>query len=67
MNRYKLRVFPGNQVYLETVTAQYYDRNEYRFTFFNIDEDNKKTIISSYPSNVVIIESIQYNIKEDTI
>tara|TARA_R110002167_G_scaffold177167_2_gene376930 strand:+ start:8385 stop:8588 length:204 start_codon:yes stop_codon:yes gene_type:complete len=67
MNRYKLRVFPGNQIYLETITAQGYTSDKFKTVFFNLDKDNKKITVSVYPTSVVIIESIQYDIKEDTI
>jgi len=61
MNRYRLRVFPGNLNYLESVTSEYYSIDDFRINFFN-KENGFRTTIASYPSAVVIIESITYGI-----
>ena len=65
MNIYRLRVFPGRQNYLERVISQNYYINDFRINFYNTDGDDT-IVISSYPSSIVIIESITYNVDKPT-
>lgn len=62
MNLYRLRVFPGNQSYLETVTADFTEVINGRLGFSLGVREEGASLVASYPSNVVIIESIT-NIK----
>jgi len=63
MNKYRLRVFPGKSIYNDYVTSQhYYIDTACRINFYNLIDD-ERIIIASYPSAVVIIESIEYDIE----
>jgi len=62
MNKYRLRVFPGGSIYPESVISQHSYIDDFRVYFYNLI-DNEKMIVASYPSAVVIIESIEYDIE----
>jgi hypothetical protein len=61
MNKYRLRVFPGNSIYVDYVISQHYYIDDFRINFYSFVDDDR-IIIASYPSAVVIIESVEYDI-----
>ena len=61
MNKYNLRVFPGDRFYTENIISQHYYVDDFRINFYSFVDDDK-IIRASYPSAIVIIESVEYDI-----